>query len=387
MNVILKPGREKALKNRHPWIFSGAVATFPSFENGEILSVYSHTGEFLAKAYFNQESSLTGRVLTFADEPTQAVIDRKLTEAISWRAKLFDPAVTDCYRLINAEGDGLPGLIIDIYTDIAVLQVHTLGMERLKPLILEKLREKLPLRGIYEKSESNARQQEGLEESVGPLYGDCPSEITVKENGMQFLVSLEKGQKTGLFLDQREMRQLLLHLGRGKRVLNCFAYTGGFSLFALKGGATHVTSVDRSEEACRYARENTLLNGFSEKQHSILKTDVFDHLQPSKEHFDLIILDPPAFAKKRQDVEEACRGYKEINRRALQMLPKEGYLLTCSCSYFIDTTLFQQLLFQAAVEAGRDVVICSRHTQALDHPISLFHPEGEYLKSLLLYVR
>jgi 23S rRNA (cytosine1962-C5)-methyltransferase len=384
--VILKPSREKALRNRHPWIFSGAIDSFPVFENGEILPVYGSTGEFLAKAYFHTENSICGRILTFIDEPVENAIEQRMSQAIALRKKMFDREKTNCFRLINAEGDGLPGLIIDLYDDLAVIQINTYGIQRLKPLIVEKLKAKLKLRGIYEKSHSAARRQEGLPDSLGALHGECPKEILVKENDVLFLIAIEEGQKTGFFLDQREMRQLIYRLSRNKRVLNCFSYTGGFSLFALKGGAKSVTSVDSSESACRYAMENTLLNHISLSQHEVVKSDVVDYLKNSKQLFDIVILDPPAFAKKRQDVDGACRGYKEINRRVLEMMPPDSYLLTCSCSHFIDDTLFQQVVFQSAIEARREASICSRHIQAADHPISLFHPEGGYLKSLLLHI-
>ncbi len=384
--VILKPGREKALLNRHPWIFSGAIESFPSFENGDTLDVYSHSGSFLAKAYFHRENSLSGRVLTFRDEPIEKAIERSISNAAVLRRGMFDREMTNCFRLINAEGDLLPGLVVDIYDDLAVIQVNTCGIERLKPFIVEMLKAKMKLRGIYEKSKSMARRVEGLEDFSGALFGDCPREILVKENGLLFQIAIEEGQKTGFFLDQREMRQLVLRLSKNKRVLNCFSFTGGFALFALKGGASFATSIDSSESACRYARENTLLNHFPLPQHEVIKADVFEYLRSNPLPFDFVILDPPAFAKKRQDVNEACRGYKEINRRVFEMMPPDSYLLTCSCSHYIHQDLFQQVIFQAAVEAKRDAAICSRHLQAQDHPISLFHPEGEYLKSLLLHV-
>lgn len=384
--VVLKPGRDKSLRNRHPWIFSGAIAALPVFENGEVLSVYSESGEFLAKAYFHNGNSISGRVLTFVDEPIGNAIEQRISEAIDLRGKMFDRVVTNCYRLINAEGDGIPGLIVDIYDDVAVLQVNTCGIEQLKTQIVQKLSQKLKLRGVFEKSQSGARRQEGLPDRVGLLFGQCPKEMLVKENGLLFLVGIEDGQKTGFFLDQREMRQLISKLSKNKRMLNCFSYTGGFSLFALKVGAKSVTSVDSSEEACKYAMENTLLNHIPLTQHEVVCADVFDYLKNNKHVFDLVILDPPAFAKKKQDVNDACRGYKELNRRALEMMPPDSYLLTCSCSHFIDEDLFQQLIFQSAIEAKREAVICSRHIQAADHPVSLFHPEGRYLKSLLLHI-
>lgn len=385
--VILKPGRDKSVRNRHPWIFSGAIASFPAFQTGEVLPVHSSSGEFLAQAYFHDQNSISGRILTFLDEPINKALENRLIEAIAFRKSLFHPEGTNCYRLVNAEGDGLAGLIVDLYDDIAVLQINTHGMEALKPLIVRTLVSSLTLRGIYEKSQSAARALEGLPSHSGLLYGECDKEVIVKENGILFIVDIERGQKTGLFLDQRQMRQLVGSLAQGKRVLNCFSYTAGFSLFALKGGAHAVTSVDSSERACHYARENTLLNHFDSSRHEILCEDVFSYLRAPSLPFDLVILDPPAFAKKRSDVDEACRGYKEINRLCLQKMPPRSYLLTSSCSHFVDERLFGQLLFQAAIEAKREVKICSRHLQAPDHPLSLFHPEGNYLKSLLLYLQ
>jgi 23S rRNA (cytosine1962-C5)-methyltransferase len=385
--VILKPGRDRALRQRHPWIFSGAIASFPPFEDGEVLPVFSSCGQFLAKAYFHTKNSISGRVLTFFDEPVDKVIEELIVKAIVLRKEMFDRTCTNAFRLINAEGDGLPGLVVDIYDDVAVIQVNTHGIERLKSLLMDTLKRHLKPRAIFEKSASGARRLEGLEDRIGSHFGECPREIPIKENGALFLVNIEEGQKTGFFLDQREMRQLIGRLSKNRRVLNCFSYTGGFSVFALQGGAHSVTSVDASEEACRYAMENTLLNHLPLAQHQVVQEDVFSFLKTNRDVFDLVILDPPAFAKKKQDVHDACRGYKEINRRALERMPKGSCLLTCSCSHFIDEDLFQQLVFQAAIEAGREAVICSRHLQASDHPVSLFHPEGEYLKSLLLHVR
>lgn len=384
--VFLKPGRDRALRQRHPWIFSGAVASFPVFEDGEVLPVFSSCGSFLAKAYFHSRNSISGRVLTFLDDPVDRVIEEQICRAVKLREKMFDRSLTNAFRLINSEGDGLPGLIVDIYDDVAVIQVNTHGIERLKPVIVEILARTLRPRGIFEKSQSGARRKEGLGDRVGPLFGECPATIPIRENGARFLVALEEGQKTGFFLDQREMRQMVGRISQNRRVLNCFSYTGGFSVFALKGGAHSVTSVDVSQEACRWAKENILLNHLPEELHQVIQEDVFSWLKPERGSFDLILLDPPAFAKKRQDVEHACRGYKEINRRALEMILPDSYLLTSSCSHFIDETLFQQLVFQAALEAGRDVCVCSCHIQAHDHPVSLFHPEGAYLKSLLLHV-
>lgn len=383
--VVLKPGREKALLKQHLWIFSGAIAELPECENGEILPVFSADGQFLAKAYFHMSNSIAGRVLTFEDEPIEAALEKRLKAAIAMRHALFNPEETNAMRLINAEGDGLPGLIADLYDDILVIQIHTAGMDRLRALLVELFTKLLPLRGIYEKSNSTARAQEGLSERCALLYGDCPKEVLIKENGLLFLIPIQEGQKTGFFLDQREMRQAIKEHVFGKRVLNCFSYTGGFSLFALQAGASSVSSVDSSQLACHIAQENVLLNHLDVNKHQVINEDVFTFLKTSPLDYDLIILDPPAFAKKRQDVAAACSAYKEINRLAMEKMPLGSLLLTCSCSYFIDTSLFQNLLFQTALEAKRAVKIISRHYQAKDHPISLFHPEGEYLKGFLLH--
>lgn len=384
--VILKPGKEKAVLKQHPWIFSGAIASLPLFENGDILPVYSASGQFLAKAYFHTQNSIAGRILTFKDEPIEEAIEKCIDRAIALRNTLFDKEKTNAFRLVNAEGDELPGFIADLYDDILVLQINTFGMAQLKPLLVDLFCKKLHLKGIYEKSTSHSRRLEGLGDCQETLFGDCPKEVLVKENGLLFLVPIQEGQKTGFFLDQREMRSSIAPYAASKKVLNCFSYTGGFSLFALRAGASHVTSVDSSPEACHIAKENTLLNHFSTEKHTVIISDVFDFLKSNAMDFDLIILDPPAFAKKRSDVSQACRGYKEINRLAIEKMPKGALLLTCSCSHFIDPSLFQNLLFQAALEARRSVKIVSRHQQAKDHPISLFHPEGEYLKGLLLHV-
>lgn len=384
--VILKAGKEKALLKQHPWIFSGAIASFPSFENGEILPVFSSEGQFLAQAYFHTENSLSGRILTFEEESIAVAIEKRIDRAIALRSSLFDRDKTNGYRLINAEGDQLPGLIADLYDDILVLQINTCGMERLRPLIVELLRTKLALKGIYEKSTSAARRLEGLSDVQGVVFGDCPKQVVIRENGVLFLVPIQEGQKTGFFLDQREMRSFVAEYAVNKRVLNCFSYTGGFSLFALQAGASHVTSVDSSEPACHVAKESTLLNRLDSAKHAIVTADVFDFLKSDALAYDLVILDPPAFVKKRSDVSQGCCGYKELNRMAMEKMPAGSFLLSCSCSHFIEPDLFQNLLFQAALEAKRTVTILSRHLQAGDHPVSLFHPEGDYLKSLFLHI-
>jgi 23S rRNA (cytosine1962-C5)-methyltransferase len=383
--IILKEGKEKSLLRRHQWIFSGAIASFPDFEAGEILPVYGHDRSFLAIGYFHPKNSLAGRVLSFEEEPVHEILKKRIGQALELRRSFFDLKQTNAFRLINAEADHLSGLIVDCYNDVLVLQISTCGMERLKKQIVEILISLLSPRTIYEKSTSAARIQDGLEDSEGLLFGEDVSEIEILENGLKFIVSLD-GQKTGFFLDQREMRKCISTYTNGKKVLNCFSYSGGFSLFALKGGAKHVDSVDICSRASDLARRNTLLNGFSLDNHKIYQEDVFEFLKRSKLDYDMVILDPPAFAKKKADTSSACKGYKELNRAVFEKMPSKSLLLTCSCSYYVDEKLFQNVIFQAANEAKKGVKILHRHKQAMDHPLSIYHPEGEYLKSFLLYV-
>ncbi len=386
--VVLKPGKEKSLLKRHPWIFSGAIASLPLVENGEVFSVFSSTGEFLAKGYFHGQNSISGRVLTFSDQPVEEALHDAIDRALALRKACLSGQETDCFRLINAEGDGIPGLVVDQYDRILVLQINTCGIERLKNKIIEMLVHKCSPEAIYEKSFSSARRQEGLADFQGWVYSKHSSDLVVREHGALFQISLEKGQKTGFFLDQREMRKKIGELSQGKRVLNCFSYSGGFSIYALRAGAAHVTSVDSSPEALDLAQKNTVLNQINPYTHEIVEADVFDFLRETSDRYDLIILDPPAFAKKKGDQIPACAGYKEINRLAFELLKRcpshFPLLLTCSCSHFIDEGLFQNVVFQAAIDAGSDAQILSKHIQAPDHPISLAHPEGQYLKSLLI---
>jgi 23S rRNA (cytosine1962-C5)-methyltransferase len=382
--AVLKPGREKSLLQRHPWIFSGAIDAIACIEPGEVLPVFSACGNFLAQAYFHPQNSLAGRVLTFSQIPLHQAIEEHLQKAIALRRTFFDPSETNGYRLVNAESDGLPGLVVDRYAECLVIQIATWGMERLKPLLIEQLQRLCHPKSIYEKSLSSARRLEGLAECEGLIWGEPVDEVEIHERGMRCIVPIKKGQKTGLFLDQRMMRQKIESLAKNRRVLNCFSYTGGFSLFALRGGAQFVDSVEICEKACHLAERNTLLNSFS--RHRVIREDVFAFLQRSPLDYDLVILDPPAFAKKREDVQAACQGYKTINRIVFEKAPPGTVLLTCSCSFFIDERLFQTLLFQAACKAGREVKIIDRHHLAVDHALSLFHPEGNYLKSFLLWI-
>ena len=385
-SVVLKPGKDKAVRNRHHWIFSGAVQTLPDSENGNLLAVRSANGDILGHAYFNRASSIIGRMVSFGKTAPEDAIRQSVERAVSLRRRFFDPAVTSAYRLVNAEGDHLPGLIVDIYGDVLVLQVATLGMDKLKPLVLDLLVTALKPRSVYEKSDLPARREEGLQDFEGTLHGKPVDRVRILEEGLPFLVDIVHSQKTGFYLDQREMRKLAKDSARGRRVLNAFAFTGAFSVYALKGGAVRADSVDSSEPAIALAQENFELNGLPADAGVFFTADVFQFLRDPALDYDFIILDPPAFAKRKTDVVQACRGYKDINRLAIQKVRPQGLVMTCSCSHFVDEKLFQQVVFQAAGEAGRRVRIIQRHRQALDHPVNIFHPETEYLKGFLLYV-
>lgn len=384
--VILKPGKDKPIRQRHHWIFSGAIQTLPSFEDGEILPVYSSSGELLGSGYFNRRSGIIGRMLAFDETSPLQTLEQRLEGALNFRQSWFDFQQTNAYRLVNGEGDGIPGLIIDVYDQVVVLQSSTKGMDRLKTLVVDWLNRRLKPVMIYEKSLLPSRREEGLKEAQGFLSGIEQEEVAFKENGLLFTASLSKSQKTGFFLDHREMRQWVRQLAKNKRVLNAFCYTGGFSVYALAGGAKTVDSVDVSEDAIEAAKRHVDLNGWESRSLGFFCEDVFDFLRQRELPYDLVILDPPAFAKRQKDVVPACRGYKDINRLAMQKMPPQSLLLTCSCSYYVDEELFQKVLFQAALESGRQVRIVGRHRLGADHPINLFHPESNYLKSFLLFI-
>lgn len=383
--IRLKPGKEKPILNRHHWIFSGAITAPVSVEPGDLVKVVTHRGETLGIAYYNKAASLAARMIAFGEQKPEEAIVEALKDAKMLRSH-FIPSKTNCYRLVNGEGDRVPGLIVDKYGDVLVLQVNTQGIEKLKPLIVEKLVSLFSPVCIYEKTSGSHLKHEGLSPKEAVIWGTFPSSpLEVLENGLKFLVDTVKGQKTGFFLDMREMRQMIRERSKNRKILNCCSYTGGFSVYALSGGALQVDSVDSSREAIETAQKNCLLNGFTQGA-SYFCEDVFDFLKKTPPIYDLIILDPPAFAKQAKDVNAACRGYKELNRLAFKKLPKHSMLLTASCSYFVPPALFQQVVFQAASEANRQVKIIARHQMAPDHPLNLHHPEGEYLKSLFLWI-
>jgi Predicted SAM-dependent methyltransferases len=384
--LTLKPDKDRPIRQRHHWIFSGAIESLPIYEEGVAADVYSHSGEKLGVALLNKGGSIIGQMIAFGSESLEEAFASRIREAVSLRKRLFDPAITNAFRLINTEGDGLPGLIVDVYNGVLVLQISTLGMEQRKELILSHLIHECQPKAIFEKSTSSLRRREGLTEQKQHLYGEENPQVEVLENGLAFSVHVLEGQKTGLFLDQRDMRAQIRELSLGKRVLNCFSYTGGFSIAALAGGASFVDSVDISAKCGPAIERNLELNQFSPEKHRFIAGDAINFVIEQPLNYDLVILDPPAFAKKRQDLPKASHAYRKLNRKVLEKLPSGSLLLTCSCSSQIDDKLFQTILFKAALETGRPVRILGRHRQAADHPISIYHPESVYLKSLLLEV-
>ncbi len=388
VRCILQRGKERPVKNRHPWIFSGAIDRIDEgFEAGDLVRVLSDKEEFLGMGYLNPESQIVVRMLAFEDVPVdEALFDARIVQALEIR-KRFMPGGTNTYRLIHSEGDLLPGLVVDVYGDFLVAEFNTAGIDAWKPVIVKSLQKYFPTHSIFERSDSDLRKWEGLKRSVGVLAGKEPPEaIEVQENGIFFGVDIKSGQKTGFFIDQRESREIVRGLSAGKRVLNCFAYTGGFSVYAAKGGAKEVVSVESSELAVAMGRKNFERNGLSAEQSVWAQQDVFDYLRATKKEFDMIILDPPAFCKSKNQVQHAARGYKDINLQALRQLPKGGLLFTFSCSSYITPDLFQKIIFGAASDAKRNVRILKKTSHAFDHPINIYHPEGEYLKGLLCEV-
>jgi 23S rRNA (cytosine1962-C5)-methyltransferase len=385
--IILKGGREAALLRGHPWVFSGAVAKIQGNPlDGDIVLARDAGGKALALGFFNSRTDISFRVIS---HDTGLAVDasfwnRRVLDALELRRRVIGEG-TNGYRLINAEGDGFPGLIVDVYNDTLVLSVTTAGMERQRQAILEGLLSHLKPARVYEQSAGRSRGREGLPERRGFLHGhDQESAARVTENGYQFDVDFIHGQKTGFFLDQRVNRERIGSLSRGRTVLNCFCYTGAFSVYAAAGRAKKVVSLDTSKSACATAAEHLRMNGCPPEDHPVIEADVFDYLRDLQECFDLIILDPPAFAKTKRDVAKASRGYKEINMQAIRHLARGGLLATFSCSNFMEEDLFGKIVQGAACDAQADLQLLARLEAGPDHPLAAGHPEGRYLKGLLL---
>ena len=390
-NLVLKPGREKSLLRRHPWIFSGAVHHMDGKEtaSGETVNLLSSKGDFLAQAAYSPFSQIRARVWSFEpDEIVDADFFRKrIRTAIRARDGWHFIPGTDAYRLIHAESDGLPGLIVDRYGEVLVIQSLTAGSEFWKVSIADILLEETGLQTIFERSDAGVRELEGLQPVVGALRGTISNfPITITENNLKFHVNFESGHKTGFYLDQRDNRLRMRDLAKGRDVLDCFCYTGGFTVNALAGGAKSVVAVDASTEALALGRENILLNSLQIESAEWCEGDVFQLLRGFRDErrtFDLIVLDPPKFAPTTAQAEKASRGYKDINLLAFKLLRSGGILVTFSCSGGIDTALFQKIVASAALDAGVDAQIVEYLSQAGDHPVALNFPEGAYLKGLM----
>ena len=385
--LIIAPGKEKALLRRHPWIFSGAVKRIVGEpQEGDLVDVVDAHGQWMATGHYQQESIIC-KVLSFdTPEVDEAFFRRRLQSAIAYRERLgfFGLADTNVFRLIHAEGDQMPGLVADWYNGVLVLQAHSVGMHRLFPKLSTLCVELLSIHGlksIFDKS--SATCPGGAED--GYLWGDEPQEWEITESGNRLFINFFDGQKTGFFIDQRENRRLVQDLAKGHRVLNCFGYTGGFSLAALRGGAEYVETVDISKKAIELCNRNVALNFGTAAPHQGTVADVLKYLNQSAP-FDFIILDPPAFAKNHRSLQAGLKGYRSINQRALEALPAGGLLMTFSCSQAVSKDDFQTMVFTAAMNARRSVRIVRQLPHAMDHPVSICHPEGEYLKGLLLQV-
>ena len=385
--LIIAPGKEKALLRRHPWIFSGAVKRIVGEpQEGDLVDVVDARGQWMAMGHYQNESIIC-KVLSFdTPEVDEAFFRRRLQSAIAYRERLgfFGQADTNVFRLIHAEGDQMPGLVADWYNGVLVLQAHSVGMHRLFPMLSALCVELLSIHGlksIFDKS--SATCPGGAED--GYLWGDEPQEWEITESGNRLFINFFDGQKTGFFIDQRENRRLVQDLAKGHRVLNCFGYTGGFSLAALRGGAEYVETVDISKKAIELCNRNVALNFGTAAPHQGTVADVLKYLNQSAP-FDFIILDPPAFAKNHRSLQAGLKGYRSINQRALEALPAGGLLMTFSCSQAVSKEDFQTMVFTAAMNARRSVRIVRQLPHAMDHPVSICHPEGEYLKGLLLQV-
>lgn len=388
--IHLKKGKEESLKRFHPWIFSGAISYMDDdIEEGELVSVITYSGDFIAIGHY-QIGSIAVRILSFKDTDIddnfwceRLVSAFKLRKAIG----VADNPHNTIYRLVHGEGDNLPGLVIDCYNDTAVVQAHSVGMHVCRHVICDALVQVMQprIKHVFYKSETTLPYKADLRQENGFLFGGTDDNVA-KENGLQFYVDWLKGQKTGFFVDQRDNRALLEKYASGRKVLNMFCYTGGFSVYAMRGGAEIVHSVDSSAKAIELTNRNIKLNFPADDRHKAFCEDAFKFLDSNENMYDMIVLDPPAFAKHRMALRNALKGYTRLNAKGFRCIKKGGILLTFSCSQVVTKDYFRNAVFTAAAQAGREVRILHQLHQPADHPINIYHPEGEYLKGLLLYV-
>ena len=390
IKVILKRGKEQSLLRFHPWVFSGAIQSVSGdIEEGDVVEILDSNNNFLAMGY-SQIGSIAVRIFSFERViPDEKFWIGKIEKALAVREKagLLNNPETNAYRLIYAEGDGMPGVIVDMYNQTAVMQIHTVGMYIIKDTLCNALQKVMGsnLKAIYNKSEGTIPFKANLNPENGFLFGKTDDK-TALENGLRFNVDYEKGQKTGFFVDQRENRALLEKYSNNKKVLNLFCYTGGFSFYAMRGGASLVHSVDSSERAIELTNQNVELNFPGDDRHQAFAEDAFKFLSHPKEDYDVIILDPPAFAKHLKVVPNALQGYRKLNARAIEKIKPGGIIFTFSCSQVISKDAFRKAVFSAAAKSGRNVRILHQMEQPADHPVNIYHPESEYLKGLVLFV-
>lgn len=390
VTIVLKSGKDQSLRRRHPWVFSGAIKKiYGQPAEGDLVEVYDNKEEQLGTGHY-QDGSIAIRMLTFGDTAVgKDLFARRVENAWTHRRQegLCDMQVTNVFRLVNAEGDGLPGLIIDYYNGAAVIQLHSAGMFRNLDSIVEALKhlEGLPVDTIFNKSKHTLPEKPGIQPADQLLLGDR-NQGEVLEYGYRFRINWERGQKTGFFIDQRENRNLLKRYAQGRNVLNMFCFSGGFSVYALAGGASLVHSVDSSAHAIDLTRENVEMNFGNAANHEAFAADAFEYLQDIDQKYDLIILDPPAFAKHQRVLNNALQGYKKLNQQAIGQIRPGGILFTFSCSQAVSKENFRKSVFAAAANTGREVRILHQLAQPADHPVSIYHPEGEYLKGLVLKI-
>lgn len=384
---MLAKGREKSLLRRHPWIFSGAVARMEGkASTGETIDIVDHQGKWLARGAYSPSSQIRARVWTFSQNETIDIdfFVRRLQQAQTWRDWLAQRDSLDSYRLIAGESDGLPGIAIDRFGTYLVLQLLSAGAEYQRPALVAALQQCYPYCAIYDRSDVAVRKKESLELTQGHVSGELPPDLLpIEEHGMKLLVDIRGGHKTGFYLDQRDSRLATRRYVKDQRVLNCFSYTGGFAVSALMGGCRQVISVDTSQDALDVAKQNVTLNQLDLSKAEFVRGDVFKLLRKYRdagESFDVIVLDPPKFVENKSQLMGACRGYKDINMLAIQLLNPGGVLLTFSCSGLMTTDLFQKIIADAAIDAGRDVQFIEQFRQAADHPVIATYPEGLYLK-------
>jgi 23S rRNA (cytosine1962-C5)-methyltransferase len=387
--IILKKGKEYSIERYHPWIFSGAIQNvIGELSDGCWVEVQDFKKKTLGYGHY-QQGSITVRMLAFQETPSENFWKTKIQSALRLRKSAALPSqYTDSFRLIHGEGDGLPGLVIDYYNGIAVMQAHSVGMHTDRMQIVDALKDGFgpDLKAVYYKSQTTLPGKGRADIEDEYLFGMSAVPHLIHENGNKFFVDWEEGQKTGFFIDQRENRKLLSSFVAGKKVLNTFCYSGGFSIYALAAGASLVHSVDASEKAIKLTEKNIELNGFSASDNASYAEDVFDFLKDKKDAYDVIVLDPPAFAKHRDARHQAVKGYQRLNAEAMKMVKAGGIIFTFSCSQVVDKKLFYDTIVSAAIQAGRQIKVLHHLSQAPDHPVSIFHPEGEYLKGLVLYV-